>query len=184
MRVQRLEGDQPYDGTQLSTTFVDRHAPGEGDVLLLFEGPADVPVEHLVDLEDAEAGAVIASERMAHLIVEHRDLDLAGGVLAQRLLMRLAARWLEQRAGALLDVQGDDLYLHERKLSVSVATRSPRGILIHTALNVTTEGTPVPTAGLRDLRVPAGEFLREVGRLYADEWTSMVHAQGKVRPVP
>lgn len=184
MIVQLLDGLQDYDGTQLCTAFVDRHAPGEGDALVLFEGAADVPVEHLVDLEDAEAGAIIVSERMAHLIVEHRGLDLAGGVLAQRLLMRLAARWLEQRAGVQLDVQGDDLFLHERKLSVSIATRSPRGVLIHTALNVTTDGTPVPTAGLRDLRVPAREFLREVGRLYADEWTSMVHAQGKVRPVP
>ena len=55
MRVVLLDGSVAYDGLQLATSFVDRHAPGGGDVALLFEGEADVPVAHLVDLEDAEA---------------------------------------------------------------------------------------------------------------------------------
>lgn len=179
--------DQPlcYDGLQLATAFIDSHCPGdERDALILFEGGADVPREHLVDLEDAEAGDVIYSPWMAHFIIEHRGLDLRSGVLAQRLLIRLLGRWLEDRSGRAIDVRGDDLFLGNRKLSVSIATTSPRGVLIHTAVNVRTEDTPVPAAGLCDLRVRAPDFLKAVARLYADEMASVEHATTKVRSAP
>jgi hypothetical protein len=179
--------DQPliYDGLQLATAFVDSHCPGPAcDSLILFEGEANVPREHLVDLEDAEAGDTIYSPWMAHFIIEHREVDLYSGVLAQRLLVRLLGRWLEQRSGQVIDIRGDDLFLGNRKLSVSIATTSPRGILIHTAVNVRTENTPVPAAGLRDLRVPASECLKSVARLYADEMASIAHATTKVRAAP
>ena len=47
-----------------------------------------------------------------------------------------------------------------------------------------TEGAPVVAVGLRDLRIPADEFLDAVANLYADELVSVAHAAGKVRPVP
>jgi hypothetical protein len=184
MRTVLIEAPTAYDGLQLATAFVDTHAPGDGDAVVLFEGEADVPPEHMVDLEDAEAGDGILSPWMAHVIVEHRDLDLTTGVLAQRLLMRLMADWLCRRGGVTIDVRGDDLYLDGRKMSVSIATLSPRGVLIHAAVNVRTEGTPLPTAGLSELRVPAREFLQAVGRSYADEMESARHAEAKVRPAP
>jgi hypothetical protein len=182
-RIVVLEGDRTYDGTQLSTAFVDRHAPGGGDVLIAFRGPADVPRENLVDLEDAEAGAFIASSRMAHLIVEHRDVGLAEAVVRQRLLVHLAARWIEARAGIPVHVRGDDLFVRGGKLSVSVATRSPRSSLIHLGVNIETEGAPVVATGLRDLRLSGTDFLAAVARLYADELASVAHATTKVRPV-
>ncbi|MFT7462246.1 MAG: hypothetical protein ACI9EF_000584 [Pseudohongiellaceae bacterium] len=185
MKIVLLDKPQAYDGLQLATAFVDSHCPeGEGDALILFEGQADVPEEHLVDLEDAEAGDFIYSPWMAHFIIEHRGLDLRSGVLAQRLLMRLMGRWLEERSGQVIDVRGDDLYFGTRKLSVSIATTSPRGVLIHTAVNVRTENAPVPAAGLCDLRVPALDFLKAAARLYADEMASVEHATTKVRPAP
>ncbi|RKY21394.1 MAG: DUF366 domain-containing protein [Planctomycetota bacterium] len=183
MRVVLLSDDCAYDGLQLSTAFVDTHAAGGGDVLLGFEGEADVPPEHMVDLEDAEAGDGISSPRMAHFILEHRDLGLTAGVLAQRLFMRLMADWICRRAGAAIEVRGDDLFLRGRKLSVSIATPSPRGVLIHAAVNVHTEGTPLPTAGLSELRIPAREFLVAVGDAYHEEIESVRHAEKKVRPV-
>lgn len=183
MKIVALEHEQEYDGTQLCSAFVERHAPGDGERMLLFEGLADVPVEHLVDTEDAEAERPIYSPRMAHVIVAHPDMALDRAVLAQRLLGRLAADWIGAHSGQHVTVRGDDLYLGASKLSVSVATRASRGSLIHFGVNVDTEGTPLPTAGLRELRLPAREFLRALGRLYADELASAAHAERKVRPV-
>ena len=177
--------DQPvdYDGRQLATAFVDRWAPNVDDALILFTGVADVPPENMVDLEDAEAGAGIYSPRMAHAIVEHRGIELTEAVCRQRLLMRLAAEWVGARSGVPVAVRGDDLFVGPGKLSVSIATRSPRSCLIHAGFNVETEGTPVVTAGLADLRLRASDFLRGLGRLYADEVGSVERAVKKVRPV-
>jgi hypothetical protein len=184
MKVVLLEQPQAYDGLQLATAFLDRHAPGETDALVLFVGEADVPREHLVDLEDAEAGAVIYSPLMAHVIVEHRGLALPEAVWRQRVLVRLAAEWIASRSGAAVQVRGNDLFVADGKLSVSVATSSPRGSLLHLGVNVDIEGAPVRAAGLRDLRIRPREFLAALGKLYADEVASAAHAAGKVRPVP
>jgi len=184
MKLVLLEQPQAYDGQQLATAFLDRHAPGESDALVLFTGEADVPREHLVDLEDAEAGAVIYSPLMAHAIVEHRGLSLPEAVWRQRVLVRLAADWIASRAGVVVAVRGNDLFVADGKLSVSVATRSPRGSLLHFGVNVDTEGAPVRASGLRDLRIRPREFLTALGKLYADEVASAAHAAGKVRPVP
>lgn len=184
MKVVLVDGEVTYDGRQLATAFVDAHARSDGDAVVLFEGPADVPIEHLVDLEDAEANRPIASALMAHAIVEHRGLDLTTGVLAQRLLGRLAADFIARRSGISVTVSGDDLFVGDGKLSVSIATTSPRGVLIHFAVNVLGEGAPVKIACLRDLRLPGREFLRALGKSYAAEISSVDHAVRKVRPVP
>jgi uncharacterized protein len=184
MKLVLLEQPLTYDGKQLATAFLDTHAPGESDALVLFLGEANVPREHLVDLEDAEAGAVIYSPLMAHVIAEHRGLALPEAVWRQRVLVRLAADWIASRAGVVVQVRGNDLYVVDGKLSVSVATSSPRGSLLHLGVNVDIEGTPVRTAGLRDLRIRPREFLAALGKLYSDEVASAAHAVGKVRPVP
>jgi hypothetical protein len=183
VKIVQLEAPLLYDGTQLSTAFVDRHAPGETDAAVLFTGGADVDVEHLVDLEDAEAGAVIWSPRMAHAVIEHRDVELAEGTWRLRLLVHLAADWIAARSGTQGAVRGDDSFVGHGKLSFAVATRSPRGCLMHVGVNIETEGTPVPTSGLADLRIPSREFLGAMARLYADELVSVAHAAAKVRPV-
>jgi hypothetical protein len=183
MKVVVIESALQYDGLQLSSAFMDQHAPGEDDAVVLFVGEADVPVEHLVDREDAEAGAFIYSPSMAHAVVEHRGLELGEGVWRQRMLVRLAAQWINSRSGISVEVRGDDIYVGEGKLSVSVATNSSRGCLIHLGVNVEIEGVPVRAAGLRDLRIPATEFLQALARLYAEEMASAKHATSKVRSV-
>lgn len=182
MQIVTLDAPLVYDGLQLSTSFVDQYASG-GDVAVLFVGEADVPLEHMVDLEDVEAGEPIWSPLMAHVVVEHPDTPLPEAVWRQRMLGRLTADWIGQRSGVRVDVRGDDLYVGDGKLSVSIATSSPRSSLIHFGLNVDIEGTPVKAAGLRDLRVPPMELLRAVSRRYADEVASVRHATSKVRSV-
>lgn len=184
MKIVHLDDELTYDGRQLATSFFDERVPGEPeDALVAFLGAADVPVEQLVDLEDAETGGVIASPLMAHLLVEHRGLALREAVLRQRLLGHLAADWIGERAGLHVRVRGDDLFVDDGKLSVSVATASPRSALIHFAVNVLVEGTPVRAAGLRDLRIAPGEFLRATARIYAEEIDAARAAVRKVRTV-
>ncbi len=183
MKIVFVDRPLAYDGLQLCTGFMDTHAPCDGDSLVAFMGLADVPSEHMVDLEDADAGLSIYSPLMTHMLIEHRGMSLREGVLAQRLLVRHAAEWTAARSGATIEVRGDDLYVLEGKLSVSIATTSPRGVLIHFGVNVDTDGAPVKAHGLRDLRVAPEEFLRGVARAYEREMDSISHAVGKVRPV-
>lgn len=184
MKIVPLDQPLRYDGLQLATAFLDRHVPDEPDAAVIFTGEADVPVAHLVDLEDAGRGAFIYSPLMAHMVLEHRGLALPEAVWRQRVLVRLAADWIAARSGVPVAVRGNDLFARDGKLSVSVATRSPRGALIHFGVNVDTEGTPVRTTGLRDLRIRPAEFLAATARLYADELLHAAHAVSKVRPVP
>ncbi len=184
MNIVLLDAPRPYDGRTLSTAFLDEQSADGGDTVVAFVGEADVPAHDMVDLEDAEAGLSIYSPLMAHLVVEHRDMALSEGVLAQRLLVRLAAEWIAARSGTTPEVRGDDLFVLDGKLSVSIATTSPRGVLIHLGVNVDTEGAPVRAAGLRDLRVAPEEFLKGTARAYERELDSAAHAVAKVRPVP
>jgi hypothetical protein len=122
----------------------------QGSALIAFEGPCDVPVAHLVDQADVRANAPIASDHMLHLVAEIFGLPPEAGVLLQRLWMaRLAESLNHNKAFADPVIRtGDDLWVSGRKLSVSICTVSPLSVLIHIGLNVTTSGTPVPTAGL------------------------------------
>jgi hypothetical protein len=89
-------------------------------------------------------------------------------------------------APAQLVRSGDDLYLGDRKLSISIATSSPVSVMIHAALNIVSQGTPVKAAGLYDLGYSdAGieELGSKVCRLYAGEMHSVKMACCKVRGV-
>lgn len=181
MRLVILDEPRAFDGQQLTTRFFDDLGVEAEDALVAFVGPADVPEGQLPGIEFEQP---IWSPQMAHLILEHRGMTLREGILAQRLLVRLTAAFVSSRSGAPVDVRGDDLHVGDGRLSVSFATVSSRGVLVHLGVNVDTEGTPTRTAGLRDLRIPAAEFLRTLARLYSDEYASVLHAVSKVTNRP
>jgi len=174
-----------YDGSQLSSNWISNQFGLVGDSLVAFRGACDVKAEHMVDLEDLQAGAKIFSQNMVHFIGEFFDPDLEKGVLRQRLLICVIKEKLEEKGVNLLR-QGDDLYLgggNPRKLSVSVATVSPVSVLIHVGLNVISEGAPVPAVGLDELGVDPEELARQVMEAYLREEESMRQAQAKVKAV-
>ena len=76
-----------YDGTQLKSKWIQDVSGLEGNVFVAFSGPADVPIENMVDLEDVARNAPIFSESMLHFIIEIFDKDLEKMVLRQRLLI-------------------------------------------------------------------------------------------------
>ena len=185
MRTQLLAREIAYTGEQLRSGWIAETAGLGDDAAVGFLGPCDVSPEHMVDTEDLEAGARICSPRMVHIIVEHARLDLPHITTRQRLLMAIAAEIINARLGeSLVRREGDDLYLRDRKLSISVATASPTSGLIHAGFNVRGEGAPVAAIGLEELGCDPAEFAAALLGAYAAEVEGERRAAQKVRPVP
>ncbi|RJX22871.1 MAG: DUF366 family protein [Desulforudis sp.] len=176
-----------YDGTQLTSLWAFRRYRLQGNSIVSFRGPCRVDVEKLVDAQDTLDGAFIYSPDMLHFIVEHFDNDLEKAVYRQRLLVVLIRDVLKGMLGVgRISRTGDDLYVEDRKLSVSIATVSPVSTLIHTGLNIDATGTPVPAVGLVDLNL-GGEAVYDLAsricRAYTAEIASIFLARCKVRGV-
>lgn len=173
-----------YDGSQLHSGFVRENTGISGEGIAAFRGRCDVSFEHMVDLEDLEAHLSIYSEDMLHFIAEFMETDLEKAVLRQRLLMAIVREQLEKASpGILILRDGDDLFIEERKLSVSIATTSSTSSLIHAGLNVSSRNTPVPAIGLDDLGIGARDFALRVLSAFSAETDSIRHATTKVRSV-
>ena len=71
------------------------------------------------------------------------------------------------------------------KLSVSIATKSLTSILVHTGLNIISDGAPVRAAGLtNDLGITDIDgFAKEVMKRYSEEIEDINLASTKVRGV-
>ncbi len=176
-----------YDGSQLTSLWALRRFAVQGDSIVAFEGGCLVEGENLVDQVDYLAGDLIRSEHMLHFLVEHFDAgpDLARTILRQRLLICIVREALAELAPeAPVMRRGDDLYLGERKLSVSIATVSPVSGHIHAGLNVTGVTAPIPAVGLEEIGVAPLEFAWRVLDAYAAEEEKMSAARTKVRWVP
>lgn len=172
-----------YTGHQLSSLWAYRSFGLQGDSIVCFRGPCRVDFSEMVDVEDVLQRSEISGPDMLHFIVEHFGEGLEKGVLRQRLLIAIIKDALD-RPG--LARKGDDLYLGDRKLSISIATSSPVSVMIHAALNIVSEGTPVKAIGLFDLGYTGDEILHfgsRVCSLYREEVKSVRMACCKVRGV-
>ncbi len=174
-----------YDGTQLAPHFIYKNYEIMGDAIIAFTGGCDVKLAEMVDIEDVINNEPIFSENMLHFIAEFFNTDLIQGVYMQRLLITTIKEQLEMNYGKTLERHGDDLYKNDGKLSVSIATKSPTSVLIHTALNITTDNTPVKTSGLKtDFSIENIEkFANEVLTAYNNEVKDIYLAATKVRGV-
>lgn len=170
-----------YDGRQLAPHWIYRKTGRLGDALVAFEGPADVSLDHMVDLEDVAKRAPIASARMLHFVGEWFKDSLEVGVLLQHLFMNEVYEELLER-GLAVRRRGNDLYFDERKLSVSIATRSPVSVLMHAAVNVVSTGAPVPTSNLTELGVAPRPFAEAVLARFARDYAIWQTARVKVLP--
>lgn len=143
----------PYTGKELSPHWIYKNFDLLGDAIVSFIGPADVSLDSMVDLEDVKKKASIGSPEMLHFIGEWFIDSLETGILLQHLFVCQVYESLLETGVTGLKRRGNDLYYHQRKLSVSIATKSPISVLMHFGINIKTEGTPIPTAGLAELHV-------------------------------
>lgn len=182
MKTMWIEKTICYDGTQLSSHWIYEQTGILDDAIVAFAGPADVPLAHMVDIEDVRRQAPIFSRSMVHFITEHFDADLPLAIARQRLQVAIAEEAI-RRAAPEVERRGDDLFVGEKKLSVSIATASPVSTLIHFALNIESEGTPVPTMGLREMGIDPRGLCETLLARYAEEIAEMERARAKVRAV-
>ena len=179
-----LEESLPYTGRELRSGWVRKKTGMKGGgAAVAWVGPCRVDTEDLVDLDDAKNDAVIEAALMAHVVVEHLGCTLQAAVLRQRLLVCILGEVLRER-GVVVVRDGDDLYVDDRKLTVSIAAPSRGACLIHLGINVDPAGAPVPSVGLEELGVPPRELLETLLDRYREELATAAYAEIKVRSVP
>jgi uncharacterized protein len=171
-----------YDGSQLRAHWLLARFGLSGDAMVGFRGPCRVRDDEMADLQDL-GGPGIAADDMVHFVLECFSApDLLLAVHRQRLL---AAQAREVLADLLPTVRvrrtGDDLFVGEGKLSISIATVTPVSSLLHFAVNVAPGGAPVAIACLDQLGVEPAAFGRAVLARCSGEQLGIAEARAKVR---
>lgn len=181
--TQFIEKAIPYTGPELRPHFILSQFRIQGSAVVAFRGPCDVKTEALVDWEDRLAADSIRAAEMVHFLGEFFGPTLREGVWIQRLFVAIVAEVLREKFGVSTLRTGDDLWVGERKLSVSIVTSSAVSQLLHLGINVDAAGAPVKAVGLAELGVDATAFAREALRRFAVEFGGISEACTKVRPV-
>ncbi len=179
-----IDEEIKYIGSQLQPHWIYKNFKMQGDAIVAFIGECEVKLTEMVDIEDVINNEPIYSKSMLSFITEQFNINLVEGVFRQRLLICIIKELLEKR-GIFVVRNGDDLMIDGKKLSVSIATKSTTSILIHTGLNIDSEGAPVKASGLTsDLGITdIKEFAKEVMEAYAEELKDIELASTKVRGV-
>ncbi len=184
MKTLFTEEEIKYIGSQLAPHWIYKNFKIQGDAIVAFCGECEVKLTEMVDIEDVINNEPIYSKYMLSFISEQFNIGLVEGVLRQRLLISTIKETLEKR-GFNLKRNGDDLFVNNKKLSVSIATKSVNSVLIHTGINILSEGAPIQVSGLKsDLGIDdIKDFALEVMKNYTEEVDDIVLASTKVRGV-
>lgn len=184
MKTLFIDDEIKYIGSQLSPHWIYKNFKLQGDSIVSFCGECEVKLTEMVDIEDVINNEPIYSKYMLSFITEQFGVELVEGVYRQRLLITIIKECLENRGFCVLR-NGDDLFVNGKKLSVSIATKSLTSVLIHTGLNIISDGAPVEASGLdSDLGIKdIKEFALEVMKKYSDEVSDIINASTKVRGV-
>ena len=184
-----LKDSITYDGQQLHSLFGYLEHGVPGNSVISWIGPCDIPFAHMVDGEDLREQAAIRGGLMLHFIVEIFDRDLFAGVAVQRLMAAIGKDLVETLAAAKLQGQrlrrsGDDIYWQDRKLSISIAAKSPISTLVHFAMNVSNGGTPVKTCALMDdFGLQGKDVAEKMMTALVAEYESILFATVQAKPI-
>lgn len=184
MKTLYIDNEIKYIGSQLAPHWIYKSFNIQGDAIVAFCGECKVKLPEMVDIEDVINNEPIYSKYMLSFISEQFNIGLIEGVLRQRLLITCIKEELEHR-GYRVKRDGDDLFIDNKKLSVSIATKSINSVLIHTGVNILGEGAPIEVSGLKsDLNMTnIKEFAIEVMKNYNEELEDIILASTKVRGV-
>ena len=169
-------GKRSYDGRQIAPLWAFRELGVQGDSIVFFIGRMKVAREEMIDVKDLKEhkeSHPITSEKALHFIVEH--FDDAGLRLAyhrQRILVNISKERIIDACKTHVKRRASDLYVNEKKLSVSVATASASSSKIHLGINIASKGVPkgVKAIGLEELGVKdVSTLANAIARSYAEE---------------
>lgn len=182
MKTQYIDEEIKYEGWQLSPHWIYKNFKLQGDSIVAFRGECEVKLDEMVDIEDVINNEPIYSQDMLSFISEQFNVNLIEGVYRQRLLICKIKEELEKR-GFVIRRNGDDLFYNDKKLTVSIATKTSNSILIHTGINISSKNTPIPTSGLdTDMNInDVKEFAKAIMNAYNEETEDIVMASCKVR---
>ncbi len=167
-----LSEKMKYDGSQIAPLWA--YSIGiKGDSIVFFHGSMDVTFDNMKDLEDRKAGKTIQGGDLIHIIVErfNSPASMRLAYYMQRLLIVCISDIL-MRHGIRTTRSGDDLFVGDGKLTVSIATAGVTSEKIHCGINITTKGTPVDvkTASLEDTGITGWKKLaQEIAETYLNE---------------
>lgn len=168
-----------YDGSQIRPQWAFKEFGIKDSTIITWIGPMNIISEELIDFQDR--GKEIKAQKMIHFIVEHFDCQPADIRMAyhrQRILVLIIKDILIDM-GIICERQGDDLFVHNKKLTVSIASCSLSSMKIHMGLNLTSEGTPadVETIGLLEIesysKSDISDFINKISKQYMNEISSI-----------
>ena len=191
MKSLYIEEEIKYIGSQLAPHWIYKNFNLLGDAIVAFTGEMDVKITEMVDIEDVISNSPIYSKKMVSFIIEQFGISLSECVLRQRFLICIIIEELRKILGNKFEItrSGDDIFVKidgkNKKLSVSIATKSTTSGLIHTGLNIDPTGAPVDACGLTtDLGITEiKEFAQNVMKRYIEEDAEILDAVCKVRGV-
>ena len=184
MKTLFIDNEIKYEGWQLCPHWIYKNFKLQGDAIVAFVGECEVKLTEMVDIEDVINNEPIYSKLMLSFISEQFNVGLVEGAFRQRLLICKIKEALEKR-GFSVTRDGDDLFFDNKKLTVSIATKSATSILIHTGVNIISEGAPIKASGLQsDMKISDIKNLaQEIMVQYSEEIDDIVMASTKVRGV-
>ena len=155
-----------YDGSQINPSWAFQEFGIYGSSIITWIGPVNITPDNLKDF--ADVGLEIKSNYMVNFICEFFDqqpTNMRVAYLRQRLLVMIFREILTEY-GISTKREGDDIFVENKKLSISIASVSLSSAKIHFALNMEDKGTPddVETIGLFDIKVN-GEHVFNNGNL-------------------
>jgi hypothetical protein len=184
MHTKFIETEIKYTGEELAPHWIYKNFHLQGDAIVAFCGECEVKLTEMVDIEDVINNEPIYSKSMLSFIIEQFNIGLVEGVIRQRLLICIIKEVLESYLDGEFNVirRGDDLFINEKKLSVSIATKSLTSVLIHVGINIDPTGAPVEAIGLsRDLNIfNIKDFSKEIMLRYSQEIDDIILASTKV----
>lgn len=186
-----IKDEIKYIGSQLAPHWIYKNFHILGDAIVSFVGEMDVKITEMVDIEDVISNSPIYSKKMVSFIIEQFGIGLSECVLRQRFLICIIIEELRKIIGNKFEIRrsGDDIFVKingiDKKLSVSIATKSTTSGLIHTGLNIDPTGAPVDACGLTtDLGINDIEtFAQKIMKRYIEENQEILEATCKVRGV-
>src|SRR5574344_1099564 len=184
MKTTLLDYEYKYTGDQLAPHWIYKNFNMQGDSIVSFVGECDVKLTEMVDIEDVINQEPIYSRSMISFIIEQFNIGLIEGVVRQRLFVSIIKEAIEKRLDCSkhkIERRGDDIYVDDKKMSVSIATKSFTSVLIHTGINIISEGAPIKAVGLQDLGIcDIKEIAQEIMSKYSEEIDDIVLATTKV----
>lgn len=186
MKTQWIKEKMAYTGHELHHLFAYEKLKISGDSVVAWVGPCEIALSEMVDGEDQVENAEIRGDLMLHFIAEIFQPNIFFAVSFQRLFTCICLEELQnlnpKLRGQLLR-SGDDIYFQKKKLSISIASIGAFSMMMHFAVNITNDGTPVRTCCLQDFQINPNVLAKNMLQKIQEEYDSIVFATQKVHAI-